>query len=506
MTEDKGRGVDEKAVPVHLGEIFSLINMTDLPAMSPHVQELIALAYDSRAGSDQLAEVILKDYSLTNKVLQLVNSAYYGLSQKVSSISRAVTIIGFEAIRNMACGVAIFEDFVKSGVERDGISELMTRSFLSGLWARALCAEKGLKVQPEETFIASLLHDLGRVIVCIYLPEVYNRIRDGLGRGLSDNEAEWLALGEINLAEIGQEVARFWNMSDKIISSMEVAPPLPETTYDEAGITRSLADFSNRFTGLVCSQGPMEELFFEYGPFFSISQSGAVKLMLSCVDESAGFSRAVSHGLGRLKVRARLVALQEALKAGGPAVGNGLGSGGGISGGRPGIADEITGLVRRTGTNIFGKFDLKEFFQSLVNGLSGTIGFDRAVVGLVGGGDDGPTLLCRFYAGGADKAFARLLESEFGRGRGLVFDACNSGKEVVSPPEGGRGFSSQFTALVEGRRVYILPVAWRKGTAALIYLDLAGPPPGERRFNALKALRQYSEMAIKKYRANVGQE
>ncbi len=502
MPEDKAKNPEEKAVSSRLGEIFALINMTDLPAMSPHVQELIALANDSKAGSDQLAEVILKDYSLTNKVLQVVNSAYYGLSQKVSSISRAVTIVGFEAIRNMACGVAIFEEFVRSGVEKEGVSKLMTKSFLSGLWSRSLCVSKGIRVQSEEVFICSLLHNLGKVIVCIYLPEVYNLIEERRSQGLSDQEAVWVALGDITLAEIGQEVARFWNMSDKIVASMEVEPPMPESIYDEVGITRSLADFSNRFTDLVCSQEDPDEVFLEYGPFFGISARGAVKLMLDCVDESVGFSSAVRYGVGRLKVRGRLVALEETLKSRSSLLpekeDRNIAANANV---RRGDRDELDQLQREISASLTGAFDLKGFYESLVLGLHKVLGFDRAVVGLIGKREGRPCLLCRFFSGGADREFAGLLESDFDRPESSLRKAFSTRSKIILAPEVEKGFDPVLARSVSGRRVYILPLIYWEGVAGLIYLDLHHGTLSEMKIKALRNLRQYGEMAIKKYRA-----
>ena len=152
--------------------------MSELPAMSSNVQELISISNNARSAAYDLSKVILKDYSLTNKVLQVVNSAYYSLGRHISSISKAVTIIGFDAVRDLAMAIALFEDFIKSGVEKEEISKLLTRSFLSGLQARELVVAKNLNILPEEAFICALLHHLGKIITCIYLPDIYNQIGD----------------------------------------------------------------------------------------------------------------------------------------------------------------------------------------------------------------------------------------------------------------------------------------------------------------------------------------
>jgi HD-like signal output (HDOD) protein len=93
------------------------MSLTELPAMSTNVQELISLTCSSRSAAAELTKVILKDYSLTNKVLQVVNSAYYSMGRTVNSISRAVSVLGFDAVRDMATAIALFEEFVKSGLD-----------------------------------------------------------------------------------------------------------------------------------------------------------------------------------------------------------------------------------------------------------------------------------------------------------------------------------------------------------------------------------------------------
>ncbi|PKN21198.1 MAG: signal transduction protein, partial [Deltaproteobacteria bacterium HGW-Deltaproteobacteria-3] len=210
-----------------LAEIFAKMNMgelPELPAMSHNVQELIALTHSSQSAGYELSKVILKDYSLTNKVLQVVNSAFYSLGRPVNSISRAVTIIGFDAVRDLATGIALFEDFVKNGVEKEGISKLLTRSFLSALQARDLAVEKNLNIVPEEAFICALLHNLGKIIVCIYMPEISREIEEKVAGGMSEDAATRQILEGLTFDQIGVEVATFWNLSDKVCAAMNPNP------------------------------------------------------------------------------------------------------------------------------------------------------------------------------------------------------------------------------------------------------------------------------------------
>lgn len=126
MTETAKLENRPKQPSAKLAEIFAKMNMSELPAMSHNVQEeLISLTHSSRSAAYELAKVIPKDYSLTKRVLQVVNSAYYSLGRPVNSISKAVTILGFDAVRDLATAIALFEDFIRAGLEKDSISKIL---------------------------------------------------------------------------------------------------------------------------------------------------------------------------------------------------------------------------------------------------------------------------------------------------------------------------------------------------------------------------------------------
>ena len=102
-----------------LAEIFAKINMSDLPAMSAHVQEILDLTSNKKyLKHEHLTKIVLQDYSLTNKVLQFANSAYYSPGQKVSTVSMAVAILGFDTVRDLCLAIALFDDFIQDCVIR----------------------------------------------------------------------------------------------------------------------------------------------------------------------------------------------------------------------------------------------------------------------------------------------------------------------------------------------------------------------------------------------------
>jgi len=142
-------------------------NIKDLPPLPLVVQKLLKVVGDVNTSAKDVADVLSTDQAMTSKVLKLVNSAFYGLPGKVSTISRAVVILGNAAVRNLALAFASYDALKKIGGER--VQERF--------WGHALtCAvgaqEMALRMkhhEAEEAFTAGLLHDLGHLILITFL-------------------------------------------------------------------------------------------------------------------------------------------------------------------------------------------------------------------------------------------------------------------------------------------------------------------------------------------------
>ncbi len=297
-----------------LADIFSKVNMSDLPAMSDHVQELIALLNSSTVSTQELANVILKDASLTTKLLQLVNSAYFNRGIPITSISRAITAVGLYPLREMATSLAIFEDFLKAGIEKDGISILLTQSFLSATQAKLLCESRKLVVPEEEVFICALLHDLGKIIILVYMPEIYRKIQNIVAKGYTDEYASQIVLNGISFTQVGMEMARFWNFSEKVILSMAQNAPRPKSKTDSQLYLFNLAIFSNRLIWSICNDQQLEfiELILHYGPIFNINRMETMDLFEGSLNVAEDISGVIRYGLSKLKLRNKISTFRNA--------------------------------------------------------------------------------------------------------------------------------------------------------------------------------------------------
>jgi HD-like signal output (HDOD) protein len=303
MKNDTTRSTHQK-----LAEIFGMMNLSELPAMSNHVSELLALTRKPGVNARELARVILEDFSLTNKVLQVVNSAYYSRGVPVTTIERAVTSLGIDVIGELAITVSLVEEFLKSGVEKEGISKLFTLSFLSAHLSKAIAQRKRLPVAPEEAYICTLLHDLGRIVIFIYLPHVYRRIDMAHQGGSSEENMAKLMLKGLSFAEVGMELARFWNFSETIVNAMATNPE-PLDGQDSPDLyLQHLAVFCNRFTRQVAARQHPEALLHQYGEVFRLDCCREpLDILLKTSEMATGVSEIIRYGMTRLKMRSRLL-------------------------------------------------------------------------------------------------------------------------------------------------------------------------------------------------------
>ena len=507
-------------------EIFAKMNMGELPAMSHNVQELISLTHSSRSAAYELSKVILKDYSLTNKVLQVVNSAYYSLGRPVNSISKAVTILGFDAVRDLATAIALFEDFLKTGVEKEGISKILTRSFLSAMQARDLAVEKNLNIVPEEAFICALLYDLGKIIVCIYLPEVYREIEEKVAGGMSEDSAARQVLADLTFSRIGAEVAAFWNLSDKVSASMDPDPAEPKNSHDTLGYLKSLSSFSNKLVGYICEEKEIDALVCKYSELLSINKEEALARVNKSVEASEDISESIRYGLSRLKIRSRLRNIEEAIKDPELAAkkkkkrtqaaeakdepterknkANQAGEGIQELDELPTNQNKsVNDFIRDITETLMGSFNLNDFYANLLEGLYRGIGFDRVLLSVISVQPTRRVLVGRFGLGEIDLAGIAKFEHDLAPSGYVIPKALKACKDMAIPPDTPGAFPENLKFFVKDRTVYLFPICLDDKPIGLIYLDRkkGRPKLDASQVKATRLFRDFAVMAIRKLRS-----
>ncbi len=206
---------------------FLLLRMrhkSDFPAMSVAIGTINQLALSERSNAASLANAILKDLALTNKVLRLSNSALYGNfgPGKVSTVSRAIVILGFETVRNLAISLTLFEN-IRDKQHAETLRDEFLRANLRGLLARTL-SESVAPGLGEQAFICGLFHTLGRLLAHYYFREEAEMIRRLATAEACGEEAAARRVLGMTYEELGIGIARSWGFPDPLLHSMRDLP------------------------------------------------------------------------------------------------------------------------------------------------------------------------------------------------------------------------------------------------------------------------------------------
>jgi len=187
-----------------------LREIKNLPTLPGIVTKLTKMAEDPDTTTEQMGKVISRDHILSAKLLKLVNSAFYGFPQQVSSISSAIILLGFNVIKGLIISASIFE------VMEDQDVELWEHSLGCAVACSVLAKRLGVN-DPEEVSTAGLIHDIGKVAIKMELGEEYDLVKQvSSTRGVSRYGVENELLG-LNHAEVGGWLAKRWNLPKKLV-------------------------------------------------------------------------------------------------------------------------------------------------------------------------------------------------------------------------------------------------------------------------------------------------
>ncbi len=196
--------------------IASIRNLPTLPMVIARLTRLLA---DPETSVKRVTQLLAEDQALTAKLLKLANSAYYGFAGQVASVSQAVVMLGFGGVRDVALSASVI-DLFGSGGEGDELSELFPvgrfweHSIGVGVACRAL-ARKLRWPDPEEIFVAGLLHDIGKLIMLEHTPDELLTVL----RACRDDDCTFLeaeARHEISHAALGRLLVEQWKLPDRI--------------------------------------------------------------------------------------------------------------------------------------------------------------------------------------------------------------------------------------------------------------------------------------------------
>jgi HD-like signal output (HDOD) protein len=274
----------------------------DVPAMSQTLRDIEELTRGENQNLRQLTRSVMKDLALTQRLLRLVNSSLYRPSghDAVSTVSRALQMLGLDTVRSLALSLKLFERLGR-GRKAERLSDEFTRSTFAAAASRLLLAP-GTRLW-EEAGLAALFHRLGQVLVINHLPDEARQLDarqiDRLPR-LRQRELARELLG-MSFEQLGHDVGMAWGLPEVLLQGLlrsDVRGPVPPCTSHEFTV-RVAAGLAVELCEAIDSHGPgpseaLDTLLARYGP--SLGLSG--EAMLAVIDDGRRTTIEVARAMG----------------------------------------------------------------------------------------------------------------------------------------------------------------------------------------------------------------
>jgi len=219
----------------------------DMPSIPAVLGQIMNLTDSDESSAGDLVRVLSRDQALTARILRVANSAFYGIRNKVTTVDRAVLVLGFEKVRRLAVGASFMAGF-SNRVEqkRFDLDGFWLHAAAVGVFSERLARERGAE-SPGDAFTAGILHDIGKLVMLVYFEAEFFRVLDRAARDEIDfHHAEMLELG-LGHDLVAGLVLRHWYIPDHLAEAVREHHH-PATSGAEPGLAARvwLADYAAR--------------------------------------------------------------------------------------------------------------------------------------------------------------------------------------------------------------------------------------------------------------------
>ena len=205
---------------IGVDEMLNVLDgVNDLPTLPTIYAQVSQIMQDPKSSVADVARVIEKDQAITSKILRVVNSSFFGFSRQIATIRQAVVLLGYNTIRNTVLSVSVFQSFASAGHGEFDMKEFWKHAIATGVLATYL--DKALHTGfQEETFVAGLLHDIGKIILNRYFKE---KFEEALTYARTNQEtfydSERAVIG-FSHDEVGEYLADRWQLPYSLVEAV----------------------------------------------------------------------------------------------------------------------------------------------------------------------------------------------------------------------------------------------------------------------------------------------
>lgn len=264
----------------------------DFPALSKSVQHLDELMHDEDNNISDITSAILNDFTLTQKVIRLANSAMYsGMGGEITTITHAAVVLGMDAISHIALGIRFVDTLSASAPDSEEARVELAKAILAGDIARNVVTKLNM-VNGEEAVVCTLMHHLGRLMLVFYFPEEWSRIQEITGGDHTRENDAALEIVGITIDEISQEIAKNWRLPKKISNSMASAITFDETSIPgSADWLKVMANFAGGAASIIVRNNNSKEDLNNFISHFG----GSLLISDEDITESIGLAQSAAQ-------------------------------------------------------------------------------------------------------------------------------------------------------------------------------------------------------------------
>ncbi len=492
---------------------------SDFPALSDSVARIQRVANSENESLASLSSEILKDVALTNKLLRLVNTAHFSnAGGNISTVSRAVALIGFAGIRNLAMSLVLLEHMHDKG-HANQLKEEFLRALMAGMVASEL---GGVTRAGEEAFIGAMFQNLGRLLTEYYFPDEARQVR-GIVAGAAQGGEDAASVSVLGLSfeALGLGVAKAWGLPPALQGCMRKPGGEPPTRepLDAVERLRWLTLAANQITDALLKSEPehatarVADVAKRYARTLGVS-AGAIQAAAETAQQRlVQMAQAMNLQVGPRSPARRLFAPPAAAGTAAEAkdhdslVPHSLQATITVEQQAPRTAMENAAEVLAAGiqdiTNtMVENFKLNDVLRMILETMYRALGFRRIVFCLRDPKTE--TLTGRFGLGEGAEEVAKCFKVPLKTGGDLFAAVCIKGADTLitdaTVAHIGARLPAWYRAQVNAPAFLLLPMQMKGAPFALIYADKAQPGGialGEKELSLLRTLRNQAVMAFK---------
>jgi putative nucleotidyltransferase with HDIG domain len=264
----------------------------NLPSFPVTVNKVMEICYDANSSPADLSKVISLDPVISGKMLQLVNSAYFGFAHEIVSPVRAIIMLGMNTVKNLALGLAVMSTFgSRNNFQALDMDGFWRHSLGVGVISKLIAKKRNVNSKKlEGYFIAGLLHDIGKIPLNGKFSDDYR-----LAMEISDRERQPLYISEKEVLGIdhtlaGSLIAENWKLGPEILDAVSFhhSPEIYNGEHKNILFTIILADYFAKRSGIGFSGDPsMEDLWPQVFQYFSVGPDTTLDYLHDLSDEVA---------------------------------------------------------------------------------------------------------------------------------------------------------------------------------------------------------------------------